>query len=540
MMWSRASAEVLTISRYWRCSGGCGASSSSSVIPSTPFIGVRISWLMLATNSLLARLAFSAAVLASRSAAVWVRTRRRSVTIHASDTATRAARPATIHTTRAPVNHGAASITLMPDGPATNRRRPLGTVRLATRVACTAATPATSTTLPRSSRGPGPPGCSSSADSAVGAGLDQQHVLVGAHDVLAEHAADADQLAVELVLQQILARQQVRLGQRGAADALHHGVLERRRVVARLREADDFDDVAGGERHRLARVHLEAAGFVAQEDLVAAGDQHGALDPHQMARPSGRGEPEHVRRGADRQRVDVLVAGAIDADQRRGRHEQLHADDLAPRVEARPDDRRHVDLGVDAEPLGDRLVAERRDVGGEAVVVVRQADDQVLLIVAGDVADDAVELDQLAVLEPGEETPERGRAGAGQVGVADHRQAAGDDHRRELARAALALDLDDVAGAARRQVVFELAGEDVDAGGRILDHQDVPGEIDQRDAGAHLDLVSERRVARIEPAHLVHRGQHAPGAAGDARPVRGPRGRRSTRARGGPAARRSG
>ena len=168
MMWSSASAEVLTISRYCRCSGGCGASSSSSVIPSTPFIGVRISWLMLATNSLLARLAFSAAVLASRSAAVWVRTRRRSVTIHASDTATRPARPATIHTTRAPVNHGAASITLMPDGPATNRRRPLGTVRLATRVACTAATPATSTTLPRSSRGPGPPGCSSSADSAVG------------------------------------------------------------------------------------------------------------------------------------------------------------------------------------------------------------------------------------------------------------------------------------------------------------------------------------------------------------------------------------
>ena len=348
-------------------------------MPSTPFIGVRISWLMLATNSLLARLASSAAVLASRSAAVWVRTRRRSVTIHASDTATRPARPATIHTTRAPVNHGAASITLMPDGPATNRRRPLGTVRLAD-----------ARRLHRGHAGhlddaaeieprTRPARMLEQRRQRRRAGLDQQHVLVGAHDVLAEHAADAHQLAVELVLQQILARQQVRLGQRGAADALHHGVLERRRVVARLREADDFDDVAGGERHRLARVHLEAAGFVAQEDLVAAGDQHGALDPHQMARPPGRGEPEHVRRGADRQRVDVLVAGAIDADQRRGRHEQLHADDLAPRVEARPDDRRHVDLGVDAEPLGDRLVAERRDVGGEAVVVVRQPDDQVLL-----------------------------------------------------------------------------------------------------------------------------------------------------------------
>ena len=73
-------------------------------------------------------------------------------------------------------------------------------------------------------------------------------------------------------------------------------------------------------------------------------------------------------------------------------------------------------------------------------------------------------------------------AGAGQAAVADHRQAAGDDHRRELAGAALALDLDDVAGAARRQVVFELAGEDVDAGRRVLDHQHVPGAIDQRDA----------------------------------------------------------
>ena len=41
------------------------------------------------------------------------------------------------------------------------------------------------------------------------------------------------------------------------------------------------------------------------------------------------------------------------------------------------------------------------------------------------------------------------------------------------------------------------------------------GRIDQRDAGAHLDLVSERRVARIEPADLVDRGQHAAGAAGE-------------------------
>ena len=244
MMWSSASAEVLTISRYWRCSGGCGASSSSSVIPSTPFIGVRISWLMLATNSLLARLAFSAAVLASRSAAVCVRTRRRSVTIHASDTATRPARPATIHTTRAPVNHGAASITLMPDGPGDEQAEAArhGAVAGARRLHRGHAGDLDDAAEiePRTR----PARMLEQRRQRRRAGLDQEHVLVGADDVLAEHAADADQLAVELVLQQILARQQVRLGQRGAADALHHRVLERRRVVARLREADDFDDVA--------------------------------------------------------------------------------------------------------------------------------------------------------------------------------------------------------------------------------------------------------------------------------------------------------
>ena len=142
------------------------------------------------------------------------------------------------------------------------------------------------------------------------------------------------------------------------------------------------------------------------------------------------------------------MAGPIDADQRRRRDEELRADHLAARVEARADHRRDVDLGVDAEARrAAACVAERRHVGGEALVVVRQPDDQVLLVVAGDVADDAVELDQLAVLEPGEEASERWSARAArQAAAADHRQPAGDDHRRELARPALAFDLDDVAG----------------------------------------------------------------------------------------------
>ena len=63
---SSASAELFTMPRNCRCSGCSGVASTSSVIPMMPFIGVRTSWLMLATNSLLARLAASAASLALR------------------------------------------------------------------------------------------------------------------------------------------------------------------------------------------------------------------------------------------------------------------------------------------------------------------------------------------------------------------------------------------------------------------------------------------------------------------------------------------
>ena len=54
------SAEVRTVSanRFWL--DDSGVVSSRSVMPMTPFIGVRISWLMLARNCDLARLADSA------------------------------------------------------------------------------------------------------------------------------------------------------------------------------------------------------------------------------------------------------------------------------------------------------------------------------------------------------------------------------------------------------------------------------------------------------------------------------------------------
>ena len=51
MIVSSASPEPRTVSAYSRCSGLSSVSSSSPVMPITPFIGVRISWLMLARNS---------------------------------------------------------------------------------------------------------------------------------------------------------------------------------------------------------------------------------------------------------------------------------------------------------------------------------------------------------------------------------------------------------------------------------------------------------------------------------------------------------
>src|ERR1041385_7455325 len=55
-----APADNLTVSRYSCCSGVRSVSRASSVMPMIPFIGVRNSWLILARNSPLWRLAASA------------------------------------------------------------------------------------------------------------------------------------------------------------------------------------------------------------------------------------------------------------------------------------------------------------------------------------------------------------------------------------------------------------------------------------------------------------------------------------------------
>ena len=81
-----------------------------------------------------------------------------------------------------------------------------------------------------------------------------------------------------------------------------------------------------------------------------------------------------------------------------------------------------------------------------------------LVAVERDVAHHAVELDQLAVFEAGDQPPELGRLGEEARAASRERQAAGDDHRRELARSALAVEVDDVAVAQiLRQRLLELA-----------------------------------------------------------------------------------
>jgi hypothetical protein len=71
---SRASDDSRSNRRYFRCCGPSSVESSRSEAPTMAFIGVRISWLMFARKSLLARLALSAVSLAARrasSASFW-------------------------------------------------------------------------------------------------------------------------------------------------------------------------------------------------------------------------------------------------------------------------------------------------------------------------------------------------------------------------------------------------------------------------------------------------------------------------------------
>ncbi len=61
MMHCSASPETRIVSTYSRCSGASGVFANNPVMPITPFMGVRISWLIVAKNSDLSRTASNAA-----------------------------------------------------------------------------------------------------------------------------------------------------------------------------------------------------------------------------------------------------------------------------------------------------------------------------------------------------------------------------------------------------------------------------------------------------------------------------------------------
>ena len=65
-----ASPLVLIVSVYSFCSGDSEVFFNNEAIPITPFIGVLISWLIVARNTLFALFACSASCLAFRSSAV--------------------------------------------------------------------------------------------------------------------------------------------------------------------------------------------------------------------------------------------------------------------------------------------------------------------------------------------------------------------------------------------------------------------------------------------------------------------------------------
>ena len=75
MIWSSTWAELWAVETMLRCSASRGVWAKTSNIPVTPIIGVRISWLIAATNVDLARFGSSAAMRAS-SASRSARSRR--------------------------------------------------------------------------------------------------------------------------------------------------------------------------------------------------------------------------------------------------------------------------------------------------------------------------------------------------------------------------------------------------------------------------------------------------------------------------------
>ena len=230
-------------------------------MPMMPFIGVRISWLMFARNSLLARVLASAASIAVRMAAVWTRTWRRSDTFHAADNRPNAATTARIAISRANDQADARLSTLTSP---VERNRILNdcTWPLLNE---TMPTPVSSTSLPdvrlnASSR-------PSSRDAIKVCAPDCTVSDSGATAV--RFAAHTEEFVDELAREDFRRRRAVGNRRRTGRAALVGGSDQLRRVVFDAQEPDDIDDVADGYRRRRMRLAEERAGRVANEERCA-------------------------------------------------------------------------------------------------------------------------------------------------------------------------------------------------------------------------------------------------------------------------------
>ena len=157
---SNDSAEEFTVSMQSRWYRVSSVSRARPVMPMTPFIGVRISWLMFARNSDFALLAACAASLSEasvcscpRMTAVCVSTRRRRTKAHASAVTTAAIMAARSHSACVSVHQGALCRSTTSSGPRRRRRKlwtatPMPPTGPANFLGSTRTTPVTCTRLP--------------------------------------------------------------------------------------------------------------------------------------------------------------------------------------------------------------------------------------------------------------------------------------------------------------------------------------------------------------------------------------------------------
>ena len=426
-------------------------------MPSTPFIGVRISWLMFARNSLLARFAASAASLACAAPRLLphAAAQRHDPGERQRDRGP-AHPPSTTPARREPRRRF--------DHPDRGRRRRTGSGTRAARRDCLpddldGDTPVTSTRLPIAI-GPEPAGGSRDRVGRVN--------VVPSPSMTSTSSAGADARCsrrpriVTSVASGPFFRGSWRQWSAPAAAAVRSRCDEGSRPPApgcrrRSRETRPLRPCPPGWMPAAPRRALRWCRPRRGRTDVVAPEDHDAANAHQPAGAVRGGEAEEPRGAHDRQGERVPFGRR----RRRGCPAAVGTNSCTPIIwrsslkrvagHRRAPGRRHRPPRPPAAP-GPRS----RHEGGNALALVDQVDGQMPLDRRGRSTGRSRRLDELAVFEPGEEALQVGRPGRGQAAVADHRDATGADDQRELARAALAFDLDEVAGPARRHRLVRL------------------------------------------------------------------------------------